>query len=260
MSEDFDGFELNGRAKQQAGAERSAPLHELKTADVDNERRSPLPADQVSSSIREQQRRLRLTLERRNIRDRRVLEVIERTRRDLFVPDEVKDQAYHDEALPIGFGQTISQPYIVALMTENLRLSGNEHVLEIGTGSGYQTAVLAQLCRQVVTVERLKELSEQARRRLESLGLHNIKFVVGDGSLGVPEFAPYDAILVTAAAPKLPQQLVKQLKEGGRLVIPAGRRDQQLLLRLQKCNNRLVSKKLEYCRFVPLIGKEAWPE
>jgi len=224
------------------------------------DRHRTAPSTGTAEQVARAQRRLRECLERRGIRDRRVLDAIERTRRDLFVPEELKDQAYVDEALPIGLGQTISQPYIVALMTESLGLKGDEKVLEVGTGSGYQAAVLAQLCSHVVTVERLKELSDKAEQRLRSLGFHNVDFYVGDGSLGVPEQAPYDGILVTAAAPDVPEPLLDQLKEGGRLVIPVGSEDLQSLKVIRKLKGLLVTRHLCDCRFVKLIGQAAWPD
>ncbi|NOX53003.1 MAG: protein-L-isoaspartate(D-aspartate) O-methyltransferase [Planctomycetes bacterium] len=206
------------------------------------------------------QQRLRQQLEDRGIRDARVLDAIQRTRRDLFVPEELRYRAYDDEALPIGLGQTISQPYIVALMTESLELTGEETVLEVGTGSGYQAAILAQLCRRVVTVERIEALSQRAQQVLAELGLTNVEFHLGDGSLGVPEKAPYDGILVTAAAPDVPAPLFRQLKEGGRLVIPVGDEDLQTLTLIRKTDGIPVSKVLCPCRFVKLIGDAAWPD
>jgi len=216
--------------------------------------------ENATPDITQRQKRLRQQLEDRGIRDTRVLDAIERTRRDLFVPEELRDRAYDDEALPIGLGQTISQPYIVALMTESLELTGEETVLEVGTGSGYQAAILAQLCRRVVTVERIEALAQQAQQVLAELDLTNIEFHLGDGSLGVPEKAPYDGIVVTAAAPDVPAPLFRQLKEGGRLVIPVGDEDLQTLTLIRKTDGIPVSKSLCPCRFVKLIGDAAWPD
>ena len=212
------------------------------------------------SHIAEQQLELRRQLEAKGISDSRVLDAVQQTRRDFLVPTEVCSEAYRDDALPIGCGQTISQPYIVALMTQAAELQGGEKVLEIGTGSGYQTAILSQLCRQVVTVERLPELAERARQRLTELGYTNITYHVGDGTLGCPEEAPYDAILVTAAAPKMPAPLYEQLTPGGRLVIPVGDESLQQLQCIRKTEKGPDIERLCDCRFVKLIGKAGWPE
>jgi len=192
------------------------------------------------------------------IRDERVLSAMERVPRHLFVPPELVPYAYEDRPLPIGAGQTISQPYIVALSTQALELSPQDRVLEIGTGSGYQAAVLAELAGEVYTVERLPELSQAARERLERLGYRNLYFRVGDGTKGWPDEAPFDAILVTAAAPKVPQSLVEQLAEGGRLVIPIGGRESQDLWLMRRRTRRLEKVYLCPCTFVPLIGEEGW--
>ena len=196
----------------------------------------------------------------RGILDRRVLESIAETPRELFVPAERRGAAYADKALPIDAGQTISQPYMVALMTEELQLGGTETVLEIGTGSGYQTAVLARLCRRVVTVERIPELSQQAQERLAGLGLKNIEFQVGDGSLGWSESAPYDRILVTAGAPEMPPELYRQLAEGGRMVIPLGTGSPLTLQSIVKSPSGPQVTDVCECSFVPLIGAEGWSE
>lgn len=210
-------------------------------------------------SIEQQQKALRDSLQAKGIADRRVLDAVEHTRRDLFVPEKMKPHAYADDALPIGQGQTISQPYIVALMSQAAGLQGEETVLEIGTGSGYQTAILSQLCRRVVTVERLSELAESAREHLESLGFHNIAYHVGDGTLGCPDFAPYDAILVTAAAPDVPAPLFRQLAVGGRLIVPIGDEQLQQLKRIVKTASQPEIADLCDCRFVKLIGDAGWP-
>ena len=207
----------------------------------------------------EQQAALRRTLERESIYDRRVLDAIHATRRDLFVPTEYRDRAYNDNALPIGSGQTISQPYMVALMTQELGLRGEEIVLEIGTGSGYQAAVLAQLCQKVVTIERLRELSEAAQSTLAELGYTNIDFWVGDGTLGCPSRAPFDGIIVTAAAPEVPSPLFDQLKPGGRLVIPVGDGSAQTLTVVTRQATGPLVRNVCGCRFVKLIGEAGWP-
>ncbi|MBC7317969.1 protein-L-isoaspartate(D-aspartate) O-methyltransferase [Candidatus Bipolaricaulota bacterium] len=203
-------------------------------------------------------RELVAELREKGIRDPRVLSAMEKVPRHLFVLPEYLPWAYDDRPLPIGLGQTISQPYIVALSTEALELSGEEKVLEIGTGSGYQTAILAELAKEVFTVERLPELSWEARERLRKLGYRNVHFRIGDGTRGWPEEAPFCAILVTAAAPKVPQSLLAQLSEGGRLVIPVGGRFHQDLWLVRKEGGRLVYEHLCPVSFVPLIGEEGW--
>ena len=210
------------------------------------------------SSIPELARELRETLERRGITDLRVLDAIEETRRDLFVPDSLRYAAYEDDALPIGEGQTISQPYIVALMTQELRLEGDETVLEIGTGSGYQAAILARLARRVVTIERLERLSERARRVLSELAVTNVEFLVGDGTLGNPERGPYDRVIVTASAPAIPEPLYEQLKPEGLIVAPVGDESSQELVVLEKTPAGPRFTPLCGCRFVKLIGKAGW--
>lgn len=206
-----------------------------------------------------QQHRLINQLRERGIKDERVLAAMEVVPRDRFVPDEYLYAAFDDHALPIAAGQTISQPYMVALMTEELALAGPETVLEIGTGSGYQAAILSRLCRHVVSIERIPELSETARQTLESLGCTNVELHVGDGSLGYPPRAPYNRILVTAGAPKIPRELYNQLVTGGRLVIPIGTDRPQVL----KIVTRTPSGPLVVdgcpCSFVPLIGTAGWP-
>jgi protein-L-isoaspartate(D-aspartate) O-methyltransferase len=199
-------------------------------------------------------------LRERGISDERVLAAIAQVPRERFVPPELETDAYADIALPIGESQTISQPFIVALMTEALYLLGEETVLEIGTGSGYQSAVLSKLCREVVTVERLDSLAEPARQLLAELDLGNVTFYIGDGTLGCPDYAPYDGILVTAAAPDIPAPLFDQLKEGGRLIIPVGTVEAQSLLSVEKQNGRALSQTLCDCRFVKLIGAAGWQE
>jgi protein-L-isoaspartate(D-aspartate) O-methyltransferase len=210
------------------------------------------------TSIPELARELREALERRGITDPRVLDAIEETRRDLFVPESLQYAAYEDDALPIGEGQTISQPYIVALMTQELRLEGDETVLEIGTGSGYQAAILARLARRVLTIERIERLSERARGVLSELGVSNVEFVVGDGTLGNPERGPYDRVIVTASAPAIPEPLYEQLKPGGLIVAPVGDESSQELVVLEKTPAGARLTPLCGCRFVKLIGKAGW--
>ena len=194
------------------------------------------------------------------ISDRRVLRAMGSIRRELFVPRESQRLAYEDRPLPIGNDQTISQPFIIALMTEALVLKGKEKVLEVGTGSGYQAAILAKLARHVVTTERLQPLAEAARKLLDGLGFTNIEVHVAEETLGWPRGAPYDAIMVTAGAPRVPLDLLAQLKIGGRMVIPVGSRYIQELCKVTKGEKNNVVENLGGCRFVPLIGKGAWEE
>ena len=199
-------------------------------------------------------------IKRRGIRDERVLEAMLAIHRHSFVPPEQEHLAYIDAPLPIGSKQTISQPYIVALMTELLSLKGDETVLEIGTGSGYQAAILAYLSKKVISVERIPELAEKARSLLQAQHLDNIEVIEGDGSCGVDEQAPYQAIIVTAAAPEVPDPLKDQLDNGGRLVVPVGSRAGQILELWVREGQELVCKKLTPVAFVPLIGEHAWPQ
>jgi protein-L-isoaspartate(D-aspartate) O-methyltransferase len=195
----------------------------------------------------------------RGITSPRVIETLLKIPRHLFVQEAMADQAYNDGALPIGEKQTISQPYMVALMSELLELKAQDHVLEIGTGSGYQTAVLASLCRRVWTIERIRPLAMQARKVLDAMHLLNVNIKVGDGTLGWPEEAPFDAILVTAGAPAVPEALAQQLAPGGRLVIPVSDEASQTILRIRKeADGSLTSETGVGCRFVPLIGQQGW--
>ncbi len=194
----------------------------------------------------------------REISDKRVLAAMARLPRERFVPAESRGQAYEDKPLPIGGGQTISQPFIIALMTEALELTGDEKVLELGTGSGYQTAILAELCREVVSVERLPELAAGARAVLDGLGYKNIKIHIAGETLGWPPDAPYQAIMVTAGAPAVPDELLAQLAPGGHMVIPVGPRYTQELCRITKTRDKNIVRNLGGCRFVSLIGKNAW--
>jgi protein-L-isoaspartate(D-aspartate) O-methyltransferase len=197
---------------------------------------------------------------RTDIRDERVLAAIARIPRELFVPEKIRHQAYEDRPLPIGLNQTISQPFIVAIMTEALELTPDDRVLELGTGSGYQTAILAELARRVVTVERLPELAGNAALLLEKLGYKHISVHRAGETLGWPEEAPYNAIMVTAGAPEVPPELVAQLAIGGRLVIPVGSRYTQELYKITRRRTKNTIQKLGGCRFVSLIGKGAWKE
>jgi protein-L-isoaspartate(D-aspartate) O-methyltransferase len=203
---------------------------------------------------------LRKHLQGRGIVDARTLDAMARVPRERFIDEAGRAEAYADRALAIDCGQTISQPYIVALMTEALALQGEEHVLELGTGSGYQTAILADLAGDVVTIERHETLSRQAAAVLDELGYTRVKFIVGDGSLGWPADAPYDRILVAAAAKSPPQHLLYQLAPGGIMVIPLGNREQQMLQAIRKIGDNTQAEPLSACRFVPLVGAEGWPE
>jgi len=194
------------------------------------------------------------------IKDKRVLAAMSRIPREQFVPLENRHLAYEDIPLPIGLEQTISQPFIIALMTEALELTGKEKVLELGTGSGYQAAILAELARFVVTVERLPPLAEAARKVLDSLGYSNIEIHLSEETLGWPKEAPYDAIMVTAGAPTVPPDLLAQLAIGGRLVIPVGSRYVQELYKITRQRKKNKVQNLGGCRFVSLIGKGAWEE
>lgn len=206
-------------------------------------------------------RMVRDQLERRSISDASVLDAMRSVPRERFIPAEARSRAYQDHALAIGEAQTISQPYMVAAMTEALHPGSGDRVLEIGTGSGYQAAVLAHLAAEVFTVERIERLADRARRLLEELGVGNVRFKVGDGTLGWPEEAPFDGILVTAASPSAPDPLMDQLEpEGGRLVIPVGDRNLQELVRIERRGTQYTTERLMGCRFVPLLGQEGWKD
>ncbi len=194
----------------------------------------------------------------RGIRDPRVLEAMRKVPRHRFVPRDMAGAAYEDRPLHIGFDQTISQPYMVALMTEALELTGTEKTLEIGTGSGYQAAVLAELSSWVYTVERVQDLQDRARRILEELEYTNISYHVFDGTLGWDEHSPYDAAMVTAGAPRVPDPLLEQLADGGRLLIPLGDRFSQVLTKLTKQGKEVKRQTLGGCRFVSLMGEHGW--
>lgn len=206
---------------------------------------------------------LRRVMVRDQIRSRgivtpRLLEALLEVPRHEFIPEEFAHLAYADQPLPIGAGQTISQPFIVAAMTDALELTGSERVLEVGTGSGYQAALLAQLAREVFSIESHPELAREAEQRLHQMGYTNVRVRAGDGTLGWPEAAPFDGIIVTAAAPSLPPPLVEQLAEGGRLVIPVGEEHQQELLQVIRRGEEVVQRSLHYVRFVPLVGQYGW--
>ena len=199
-------------------------------------------------------------LRSRGIKDERVLNAMGTVPRHMFVNENERDRAYNDGALPIGEGQTISQPYMVALMTELLELEGIGKVLEIGTGSGYQTAVLSMLTSEVHTVERIPLIASRAETRLKDLAYSNVKVYVADGTIGLSEEAPFDGIIVTAGAPGIPEQYIDQLKPGGRLVIPVGTRYSQTLYQITKTQDGIRETMSTPCVFVPLIGQDGWEE
>jgi len=208
---------------------------------------------------RARQQMIENQLRARQISDKRVLTAMANVPREAFVGEALRSQAYEDSPLPIGEGQTISQPFMVALMTEMLELSGNEKVLEIGTGSGYQAAILAELTSKVFTIERHHQLAKRARQILEDLGYTNIVFHVGDGTIGWSEFAPYDRIIVTAGAPAVPESLIKQLAPDGIMIAPVGDKFHQQLKIIRKAENGITDTDSGGCVFVPLIGREGWP-
>jgi protein-L-isoaspartate(D-aspartate) O-methyltransferase len=197
-------------------------------------------------------------LRRRGISDSAVLAAMLAVPRHEFVPEELRSRAYEDAPLPIGSGQTISQPYIVASMTLALRLQPTDRALEVGTGCGFQAAVLSHLAKEVYTIELRPELASAASEKLARLGYHNVHVHCGDGTLGLPEFAPFDAILVAAAAPEVPEPLLAQLGEGGRMIIPVGDTNNQELQLIEKHGGTFSTKVLEGCRFVPLVGHHGW--
>ena len=216
--------------------------------------------EKVNRFARVRERMLKWDLMGRDIGDPDVLRVMGEVRREDFVPESYKSQAYDDGPLPIGMGQTISQPYIVALMTQEMRLNPDCEVLEIGTGSGYQTGVLCRLAKKVYTIERFAELSESAQAVLGRLGVTNVEFCVGDGSCGWPEERTFDRIMITAAVPQMPEPLVKQLAEGGLIVGPVGYAGVQELVVCEKRGGRIVDKVVCDCRFVKLLGKYGFEE
>ena len=203
---------------------------------------------------------IRVQLQRRGITDRRVLQAMREVPRHAFVPVQWRHKAYSDRPLPIADEQTISQPYMVAIMTQSLALRGHESVLEVGTGSGYQAAVLSRLVAHVYTIEYFPTLAENARAVLQHLGYTNVQVITGDGSLGLPAHAPYQGILVAAAAPHVPQAMLAQLAEGGRLVIPVGSITNQDLLIVTRDQEDYTRVRSVPCRFVPLLGQEGWAD
>jgi protein-L-isoaspartate(D-aspartate) O-methyltransferase len=216
-------------------------------------------AEPVDLEYRGQRRQLVETLQDKGIRDLSVLRAFDQVPRHVFVPPSVRIRAYQDSALPLGAGQTISQPYVHARSLELMALTGRERVLEIGTGSAYQTALLATLASQVFSIERVPALLDRARALLSQLAISNVSVLLGDGTLGWRDYAPYDAIVVGAGAPRVPPALEEQLAEGGRLLLPIGERDEQMLAVFTKRGGHLERRDIEPVRFVPLIGAGGWP-
>jgi protein-L-isoaspartate(D-aspartate) O-methyltransferase len=216
-------------------------------------------AGPVEPEHRGGRRRLIETLQSSGIRDLSVLRAFEQTPRHLFVPTGVRHRAYEDSALPIGNGQTISQPSVHARYLQELQLTGRERVLEVGTGSGYQTVLLAHLAEQVFSVERVPALLDRAREIIQRIGVRNVSLLLGDGTLGWRDYAPYDAILVSAAAPQVPAPLAEQLAEGGKILIPLGTRDEQMLTVCTRRGAELLRRDIVPVRFVPLLGTYGWP-
>jgi protein-L-isoaspartate(D-aspartate) O-methyltransferase len=202
--------------------------------------------------------RLVETLQQKGIRDLAVLRAIEMTPRHLFVPTGLRHRAYEDTSLPIGNGQTISQPYVHARYLELLKLTGRERVLEIGTGSGYQTVLLAHLAAQVFSIERIPAIMQMAREAVQREGVRNVSLLLGDGTIGWREYGPYDAVLVGAGAPSVPQPLLDQLAEGGRLLVPVGNREEQKLILAQRKGDTFDMQEVAPVRFVPLVGSHGW--
>jgi protein-L-isoaspartate(D-aspartate) O-methyltransferase len=227
-----------------------------KTAGEEGDK-SPKSAAETAQTLQEM---VEKQIRRRRITNQRVLEVMEQVPREKFVAAEFQSRAYEDGPLPIGERQTISQPYIVAAMTAALNLAGGERVLEIGTGCGYQAAILGRLAKEVVTVEYRAELASAAAERLERLGYGNVHVHCSDGTLGLAEFAPYDAILVAAAAPAAPEPLLQQLAEGGRMIVPVGDMENQELRLIERNGDGFRETVLEACRFVPLVGAHGWKD
>ena len=215
-------------------------------------------AGAVGPEFRGARRRLVETLQTMGIRDLAVLRAVDLTPRHLFVPTGVRHRTYEDSALPIGNGQTISQPSVHARYLELLHLTGKERVLEVGTGTGYQTALLSNLAAQVFSIERVTALYEQAREILRQLDVRNVSMLLGDGTIGWREYAPYDAILVSAGAPTVPAPLLDQLAEGGTLLIPLGGKDEQILVSFERRDGTIVRRDIAPVRFVPLLGTHGW--
>lgn len=216
-------------------------------------------ADSLNDRRYERQRRQLIeTIAEQGIDDLEVLRTFDLTPRHLFLPESVQHRAYEDSPLPIGFQQTASQPSLQALYLQLLRLQPRDRVLEIGTGSGFQTALLSHLAGHVYSIERIRELSQRARQAMDSLRLKNVALLVGDGTIGWSKYAPYDAILVAAGAPSVPQALIDQLAPGGRLLIPIGTLDEQQLTMVTKTNDGITTEEVARCIFVPLLGKYGW--
>lgn len=207
-----------------------------------------------------QRRALINRMQERGIRDLNVLRAFDLVHRHLFVPQAVAHMAYEDTPVPIGFGQTASQPSLQALYMQLLGIGSNDRVLEVGTGSGYQTAILAQLADRVYSVERIRELATRAREALDALRISNVAILVGDGTIGWSRYAPYDAILVAAGGPEVPQPLVEQLAEGGRMLVPVGSRDVQRLVMVRRHGDRFEQEEVLDCTFVPLLGRFGWAD
>ncbi len=220
--------------------------------------RKKTPCEDEFARLREEM--VRSQIAARDVHNPIVLEAMRRVPRHLFVPEEQQEHAYEDHPVPIGAGQTISQPYMVGIMTQLLELKRADRVLEIGTGSGYQTAILAELAGHVISIERERALAERARAVLARMGYEDVEVIEGDGTVGAPDRAPFDAILVTAAGPGVPASLKDQLAQGGRLVCPAGPRDMQQLVKIVRTASGLHEHEGINCVFVPLIGAEGWPE
>lgn len=212
----------------------------------------------MSDGFRYQRDRMVGLVESRGVRDQRVLAAMRDVPRHLFVPEHMRSQAYGDHALPIGDDQTISQPYVVARMTELLKVEAGHSVLEVGTGSGYQTAILSQLARRVFSLERISELAHRAIDRMRQLGVDNVKIQTFDGTVGWSEMAPFDRIMVTAGAPRAPQPLLDQLRPGGRLLVPEGGREEQRLVVYRKLRQGVRRSEGEPVMFVPLVGRHGW--
>jgi protein-L-isoaspartate(D-aspartate) O-methyltransferase len=217
-----------------------------------------LVARPVDGELRGARLRLVEALREKGIKDLSVLRAFEMTPRHAFVPTGLRHRAYEDAPLPIGSGQTISQPWVHARYLELLHLTGKERVLEIGTGSGYQTVLLAHLVAQVFSIERISALMQQARENIQRAGVNNVSVLLGDGTIGWREYAPYDAILVSAGAPSIPQPLLDQLAEGGRLLIPVGDREEQKLIVAERKNGQIELRDIAPVRFVPLLGSHGW--
>lgn len=219
-----------------------------------------MPADFETELAQQRAEMVEAQLRRRGIHDERVLHAMETVPRHEFVPWQLQREAYHDSPVPIGEGQTISQPYIVGHMLQALRLGPLDRVLEVGTGTGYEAAVMSRIVQEVYTIERFASLAEAARKTFDRLGFTNIHVVIGDGSRGYPEAAPYAAIIVAAAAPRVPHALLEQLSDGGRMIVPVGPSDLQQLFLVSKHDGNVQTKALDTCRFVPLIGEHGYAE